>query len=231
MRMRTRIVWTRVHEEWEGLRHVALSLDPEDTFSGQADLIHRKRSSVVFKVRDVLPGRTGVTVWKWTFRRGRWRQFKDLFKGSRSTLEYDKGHELLRLGLPTPIPLGAVEARRCRRLIWSCLIMESVDFDGTVSSLWRQAHEGGGAVSWLPALGHHVWRAHDLGVCFRDMRPENLLVSWKSSSSFYFIDVGGLEKATPERRERSINQMFSLLRPKPTLEERAAFTSGYRGIS
>ena len=227
--MRARTLWKRVLPGCEGVRGLDLSLPQDSLFPGRSELVHRKRSSLVLKVRDAAPGLPAITVWKWSWRRIRWEGMLDLFLASRAQEEFDNALRLLSLGLRVPRPLAAGEVRTLRWLRCWCLVTEWVDHDGTVASVWAERRARGLGQEWIAIWGREIRRAHDLGVVFRDSRPENLLVGLTEEPRFHFIDLIDLCRPTPERIDRSVAHYLSLLKPPPSESEVALFMSGYRG--
>ncbi len=151
------------------------------------------------------------------------------FKGPKEWREFWRGHQLLQVGFPTPMPLACMWRRAGvwhlqGRLITE-FITDALPLDRAVRKIEARRRHVRSRADSLNALTRKlvevVGRLGRQGLYHRDLKVSNILVSnWESDPQPWLIDLDGIEcEAQPRgpRLERSLQRLVSSLRASTDL--------------
>ncbi len=128
----------------------------------------------------------------------------DPWRASRAARSYRVGHQLLNRGVPTALPVAALDRRCCRLLLESIVITEAID--GAVHLARFANHElpaMDATRAWRTrtsvarALGRAIRRMRAGGFVHRDMKAPNVLVAPAGDDGrrrVAFVDLDGCRK-------------------------------------
>ncbi len=180
---------------------------------GHPDLVHslvkllnvteydQELKIVVLKKRPNLILQTSLSAgngfpWpKQVIKRFKWRGIQNFLlsplKDSKAFKSYLAACHLLRHGLLTPMPLGAVNLRKLRFIRSNVYVTESIENYIDLKS-YRDStpHGPAGMTEVLKMLAEYVTRMHDSGLLHRDLNLSNfLLAGARGEYKLYLIDL------------------------------------------
>ena len=142
-----------------------------------------------------LPAKNGFPWPKQVVKRFKWRGIQNFLlsplKDSKAHKSYMAACHLLRHGLLTPLPLGAVNLRRFRFIKSNVYVTEAIENFIDLKS-YRDSLPNGpaGMTEVLKMLAEYVSRMHDSGLLHRDLNLSNfLLAGERVEYKLYLIDL------------------------------------------
>ncbi len=190
-------------EQWRQ----ALS-NPEELFAGPGIEVAKDSASSLVIHRKLMVGTATLDVFiKRTRRKYPWKILADCFRQSRPLRAFKNGHSLLTRRIATALPLVAIERRVGPLLRDSILITETVDGKQLHEflSTWLAVPPRGDvplgvvqqrqlAQDVLWQLGRMVQRLHDNQFAHRDLKANNIFITWSMGSQpeVVLIDLDGL---------------------------------------
>ena len=181
---------------------------PEELFAGpDVEVVKDSASSLVVR-RKLTVGTASLDVFiKRTRRKYAWKMLVDCLRPSRPLRAFRLGHSLLTRRIATALPLAAIEQRSGPFLRGSILITEAVDGKQLHEflSTWLAVPPRGDmplsvaqqrqlAQDVLCQLGRLVQRLHDNQFAHRDLKANNIFITWSMGSApeVVLIDLDGL---------------------------------------
>ena len=165
-------------------------------------VIHKERPNLILETdlsqSEEFPWqRQMVKQFKWRGLSLLWSPFRQ----SKALRSYLVACHLLRHGLLTPMPLGAVECRRLGFVRYNMYVTEVLrDFMDLKKYRKHQPHGREGMEQVIRMLADYVLRMHDSGLLHRDLNLTNFLFTNRAGEySLYLVD---LNRA---RFERNLN--------------------------
>jgi tRNA A-37 threonylcarbamoyl transferase component Bud32 len=186
------------------------------------DLLHQGRNRVI-----VVPGPQGDQVVVKHFRPRGLRRLLYRFRASKAERAYRNAEALLRLGLPTPEPIGWGEERRGGGLEQAWLVTRRVP------ATWNGHHLHDSALGergreMLAAVGALVARMHQAGVEHRDLTGGNLLISARDGG--WRIEIIDINRMRLGRRLGRLASMANLVQLGYAGPQRLTVLDAYAGV-
>ena len=144
-----------------------------------------------------------------------------LLRKPKAMRAYDNARALLRMGIPTPIPLGVVLHRTGCAIGESYLITEQLSLGRSMYEFGHTAHRAD-AEEALQAFGRFTAMLHEKGVLHLDYSPGNILFDRNSDGTYSFalVDVNRLRLSSePVPLSEGVKNMRRLWGEPPVLRE------------
>jgi tRNA A-37 threonylcarbamoyl transferase component Bud32 len=204
----------------------------EHVKSGRAVVVKHGEHRTVYRV----PLAGGHVYWKHCRLNGPRAWFRDLFRGPKARLEFDRLRELSARGIATiePLAWGRIEAPSPRG---SFLITRALDDAIPLDDYLINHPPRTPSIrrSLTLALGRYVAALHAAGVCHPDFHPGNLLIREDGGSSrFYLIDVHDVQLGPPlslQARRGNLILLSRWFRLRVERTDRMRFWLAYAGAN
>ncbi len=197
--------------------------------SGRALIIKNGEHRTVYRVQLAKI----ATYWKHCRLNGSRAWWRDIFRGPKAKLEFDRLADLARLGIGTVLPLawGRFDSRWPRG---SFLITQSLD-DAIPLDEFLTSHPftAGARRMMSTSLAQYIAALHAAGVSHPDFHPGNLLVRMEANEPRYFlIDVHDIRRGKPlddHMRLANLAQLNRWFRMRASRTDRLRFWRTYAG--
>jgi len=191
------------------------------------------RSVLRFTIRDA-SGSAAAVFAKRCRARNTTKRLLSIGHAGKARREWDIGREMLRLGLPTALPLLWAEKRIHGMMTENYLITLGVERAVSFAEIWRGLADAESRRTWMQSLGEQVRRGHEKGFAHDDLSSEHILVIARPDAPTYcYIDLDRARIGASVSAYRRAHNFFQIFRslPAETLgpAERRAFFEGYSG--
>lgn len=158
------------------------------------------------------------------------------WRPSKARGEWQRGHRLIELGVPTALPLLWARRFEKGRPAESYLVTLGIEDALSFLDVYRQIHGQDERCQYLLQLGEYVRRLHDLNIRHADLGAKNILLSagyveGRPTLVFYLLDLDRAvldQPVSPYRRAHNFYQLFLSIEGDHFGEtERRAFYRGY----
>jgi tRNA A-37 threonylcarbamoyl transferase component Bud32 len=215
------ICWTRSEEGEKFLREEDLQLD-RHLQEGRARVVKDGKHRSVYRVE--LP--QGVVYWKHCRLNGPRAWWRDLLRGPKAKMEFDRASRLLRVGLETfePLAWGKYSGAWPRgSFLITRELSDAIPLDQLLGTMTvPEEHH------FTYELAKYIATLHSHGFIHPDLHPGNILVRRKAGYRFFLIDIHDLEFQRELKPEANLVLFNRWCQMRTSRSQRLRFFQAYK---